>query len=92
MSGHPNNTAPQIVYGVPLVYTGNRWHGAVKYRIGRSRHWIWIPKVYVLPDGTLRGDLAWKMRKWDTRHKVELAREEGTLWPLNHAAPAATPM
>lgn len=79
MSQQLDNTEMQYVCGVPLVYTGHRWKGAVKYRIGRSRHWIWIPKIYALPDGTLRGDLAWKMRKWDTRHKIDLARQEGTL-------------
>lgn len=79
MSQQSDNTETQYVCGVPLVYTGQRWKGAVKYRIGCSRHWIWIPKIYALPDGTLRGDLAWKMRKWDTQHKVDLARQEGTL-------------
>lgn len=79
MSQQPINTEVQYVCGVPLVYTNHHWKGAVKYRIGHSRHWIWIPKVYVMPDGTLRGGLAWKMNKWDTRHKVELARQEGTL-------------
>lgn len=83
--GRPNNIAP-------LVYAGNRWHGAVESRGGRSRHGIWTPKVCSMPDGALRGDLAWKIRKRGACRKAGLAREKGAPWPSNHIAPTAMPM
>lgn len=46
---------------------------AKRYYINGSRHMIWIPNCYLNYAGIIVGNIDWILKKWDTRHKIELS-------------------
>ena len=49
---------------------------AKRFYINESRHMIWIPNSYLDDTGTIIGNIDWILKKWDTRHKIELSIKE----------------
>lgn len=57
---------------------------AKRYYINGSRHMIWIPNCYLNDAGIIVGNIDWILRKWDTRHKIELSIKEKRQKELNN--------
>jgi hypothetical protein len=65
------------IRGVPFKFLNFRGNAA-NLRIGNSKQLVFIPRRYFNNNGTIKENmnLGWFMDKYDTKHKVELAKLE----------------
>ena len=65
------------INGIPFRFLNFRGKAA-NFRIGNSIQKVFIPKVYVNNDGTIKADakLDWWFYKDTNKHKIELYKEE----------------
>lgn len=61
------------INGVPFKFL-QRHGNAIRFRIGETKHLVFLPKIYVNDDNTIKTNmnLNWFMNKYDTKHKLEL--------------------
>lgn len=61
------------IKGIPFRFV-QRYGNGIRFRIGETKHLVFLPKIYVNDDNTIRTNmnLDWFFKKYDTRHKLKL--------------------
>lgn len=61
------------INNIPFKFVG-RYGNAVRFRIGNTKHLVFVPKQYVNDDNTIKNNMNinWFLNKYDIKHKLEL--------------------